>query len=99
MYLYSVSHIASKLLLQKDHVIAEIEKHGCPTSESDRMTIKYLKALNLIFERGILVLNMFPVLNQLCCRAWRRGSSSSQTGNKMLVIMVGIEVVCSNPTV
>ena len=35
-------------------MIDEIVKYGCPTSDSDLMTVKYLKALNQLFERGIL---------------------------------------------
>ena len=41
-------------MIQQDHLIAEIEKYGSPNSASDRMTLQYLKAMNLLFERGLL---------------------------------------------
>ncbi len=40
--------------IQQDHLIAEIEKYGAPSSDNDRMALEYLKALNLLFEQGFL---------------------------------------------
>ena len=52
------------ICLQQDAVLSEIERYGAPNSECDRMTLRYLTALNSLFERGILCREHITVSEQ-----------------------------------
>ena len=52
------------ICLQQDAVLSEIERYGTPCSECDRMTLRYLKALNSLFERGILCREHITISDQ-----------------------------------
>ena len=52
------------ICLQQDAVLSEIERYGTPNSECDRMTLRYLTALNSLFERRILCREHITVSDQ-----------------------------------
>ena len=59
--------------LQQDQVLSEIEKHGAVHSKSDEMTLHYLKALNNIFERGVLCREHISSSNQTVLDRMEKG--------------------------
>lgn len=58
---------------QQDQVISEIEKHGAGQSKSDEMTLCYLKALNNMFERGVLCKEHISSTNQAVLARMEKG--------------------------
>ena len=67
-------------MIQQDHLIAEIEKYGSPNSDSDRMVFQYLKAMNLLFEYGLLCAEHIATTEAAALQRIEKDSSFSVTG-------------------
>ena len=77
--------------LQQVQVLSKIEKHGAVHSKSDEMTLHYLKALNNIFERGVLCREHISSSNQTVLDRMEKVLIFFPSGERMSSIKVSGE--------